>query len=62
MLIFELLKTNAKYDFINKELFEKFFDDDYNFPVTTLIKIAEILNMEVGDLFVEESINNFKFD
>jgi len=63
LLLFATLnKDVSDYPFINKELFEKLFCDEYDFPVTTLISIAEYLGVEVGDLFVEKSVNIIKFD
>lgn len=50
-------KVSLKQDFLNKDVLYKLFCDDYDFPVTTLIKLAELLGVEVGDLFVEESTN-----
>ena len=50
-----------KNDFINKELFEQLFCDRYDFPVTTLIQLAEVLGLEVGNLFVEKSVNILYF-
>ena len=35
-------KVSLKQDFLNKDVLYKLFCDDYDFPVTTLIKLAKL--------------------